>query len=195
LKGVEKRTSKRLKKAKSLEDDLEKGKKMKKRYQISNPLIDAKIVLQTKLTDLTDDEALDLLRQDAVTGREGFFCLVSDLDMEPRRARSMYRDKDIVEKLFSSMKSDIGIRPIRAWTENGVYGVLLIGFLAQAVMSVTRFLSKPVSSMATKFVADSMQKLTVTVEKRADGGERRILSNFDPINTAVLRTYGLISEA
>lgn len=34
------------------------------------------------------------------------------------------------EKLFSSMKSDIGVRPIRTWTENGAYGVLLIGFLA-----------------------------------------------------------------
>ncbi len=194
LKGVEKRISKKLKEAKSLQEDLDKGRKMKKRYRISNVLIDAKIVLQTKLGKMTDEEALEELRKDAVTGREGFFCLVSDVDMEPRKARSMYRDKDVVEKLFSSMKSDIGIRPIRAWTENGVYGVLLIGFLAQAVMSVTRFLSKPVSSRATKFVADSMQKLTVTVEIGADGRQRRILSNFDPINTAVLRSYGLISE-
>jgi transposase len=67
------------------------------------------------------------------------------------------------------MKSDIGIRPIRTWTENGVYGVLLIGFLAQALVSVTRFLSKPASSAATKFITDAMQKLTLTVERGSDG--------------------------
>jgi transposase len=193
--GIEKRVQKKLKEARDLQNDIEKGKKLKKKYQISNVLIKATISLQTKLAEITDDEALDLLRKDAVTGREGFFCLVSDADMGAREAHSLYRDKDVIEKLFSSMKTDIGIRPIRTWTENGVYGVLLIGFLAQAVISVTRFFSKPVSSTATKFVADSMQKLTLTVERGADGRERRILSNFNPLNIAVLRSYGLISEA
>ena len=48
--------------------------------------------------------------------------------MDPREARSKYRSKDVVEKLFSSMKSDIGIRPIHTWTDDAVDGVLLIGF-------------------------------------------------------------------
>jgi transposase len=195
LKGVEKKIAKKLGEAKALQSDIEKGKKLKKKYQINNVLIKADIYLQTKLTEMTDDEALEILREDAVTGREGFFCLVSDIDMGAGEARSLYRDKDVIEKLFSSMKSDIGIRPIRAWTENGVYGVLLIGFLAQAVISVTRFFSKPASSTATKFIADSMQKLTLTVEKGTDGRERCILSNFNPLNIAIMRSYGVMSEA
>ena len=194
MKGVEKRAVKKLREAKEVQNDIEKGKKLRKRYQIDNVLIKATISLQTKLADITDEEALTILRKDGTTGREGFFCLVSDRDTDPRTARSLYRDKDIIEKLFSSMKSDIGIRPIRTWTENGVYGVLLIGFLAQAIVSVTRFLSEPVSSAATKFITDAMQKLILTAERGPDGRERRILSNFNPLNTAILRSYGIIAE-
>ena len=192
-KGVEKRARKKLKEAKDLQRDLELGKKLKKRYQIDNVLIKATISLQTKLTEITEEEALSLLLEKGTTGREGFFCLVSDRDMDPREARSKYRSKDVVEKLFSSMKSDIGIRPIRTWTDDAVDGVLLIGFLAQAMVSVTRFLCEPASSTATKFITDAMQKLTLTVVHRKDGERRFVLSNFNPLNEAVLGCYGLFS--
>lgn len=59
--------------------------------------------------------------------------------MDLREARSKYRSMGMVEKMFSSMKSSIGIRPIRTWTDDAVDGALLIGFLAQAMASVTRF--------------------------------------------------------
>lgn len=195
MKGVEKKVKKKLKEAKDLQNDIEKGKKLKKRYQIDNVLIKATISLQTKLAEITEDEAIRILREKSITGREGFFCLVSDRDMDPREVRSMYRSKDIVEKLFSSMKSDIGIRPIRTWTENSIYGVLLIGFLAQAMVSVTRFLVKPASSVATKFITDPMQKLTLTVEHGSDGRRRRIFSNFNSMNTSILGVFGVLSEA
>ena len=192
MKGVEKRVRKKLKEAKDLQKDLDDNKKLKKRYQIDNVLIKATISLQTVLTEIGEEEAERILREKSTTGREGFFCLVSDRDMDPREARSMYRSKDIVEKLFSSMKSDIGIRPIRTWTENGVYGVLLIGFLAQAMVSVTRFLCEPASGIATKFITDSMQKLTLTVVKGKDGLKRRMYSNFNRLNVDILTIFGFL---
>ncbi|MBO4568457.1 MAG: hypothetical protein J5674_00495 [Candidatus Methanomethylophilaceae archaeon] len=106
----------------------------------------------------------------------------------------MYRDKDCVEKLFSSMKSDIGIRLIRAWTDDGVYGVLLIGFLAQALTAMTRLLAKPADGKATKFISDAVQKLTLTIKRRGLGGTEMILSNFSRLNTAILRAFGVIPE-
>ena len=144
------------------------------------------------MSEIKRDHILRLLEK-GTTGREGFFCLVSDRDMDPREARSKYRSKDVVEKLFSSMKSDIGIRPIRTWTDDAVDGVLLIGFLTQAMVSVTRFLCEPASSTATKFITDAMQKLTLTVVHRKDGERRFVLSNFNPLNEAVLGCYGLFS--
>ena len=63
-------------------------KKLKKYYQIDNVLIKATISLQTKLTEITEGEALSLLLEKGIMGRGGFFCLVSDQDMDPREARS-----------------------------------------------------------------------------------------------------------
>jgi transposase len=194
MEGVEKRARKKLAEAKSLQKDIDDGKKMKKRYEIDNVLIKATISLQTRLKDVTDEEAMEILRKAELSGHEGFFCLTSDRDMAPHEVRSLYREKDLVEKLFSSMKTDIGIRPIRMHTDDGIRGVLLIAFLAQALVSVTRILSKPASSTATKFITDSMQKLTLTVERGTDGRERRIFSNFNPMNVSILRSYGLIPE-
>ena len=194
-KGVEKRARKKLKEAKDLQRDLEQGRKLRKRYRIDNVLIKATISLQTKLTEITEEEALSLLLEKGITGREGFFCLVSDRYLDRASRGSMSRSKDVVEKLFSSMKSDIGIRPIRAWTDDAVDDVLLIGFLAQAMVSVTRFLCEPASSTATKFITDAMQKLTLMVVRRKDGERRFVLSNFTPLNESVLRCYGLFSEA
>lgn len=192
LKGAEKKVKKKLKEAKDLQNDLEKGKKLKKRHRIDSVLIKATISLQTKLTEISEEEAISILGGKSTAGRGGFFCLVSDRDLDPREARSAYRAKDIAEKLFSSMKSDIGIRPIRTWTENGMYGVLLIGFLAQAMAAVTRFLVKPASALATEFITDPVQKLTLTVIRNGDGGRRHVYSNFSPLNTAVLGTFSVI---
>ena len=189
-----KNTDRLYREAVSLQDDLDKGKKLKKRYEIGNDLIEAHITLQTKLTSMTGEEARKFILDRTVDGREGFFCLTSNLDYHPDAIRKMYRDKDCVEKLFSSMKSDIGIRPIRAWTDDGVYGVLLIGFLAQALIAMTRLLAKPADGKATKFISDAMQKLTLTIKRRGLEGTEMILSNFSRLNTAILRAFGVIPE-
>jgi transposase len=143
---------------------------------------------------MTEQEARDYILERTIDGRKGFFCLTSNLDLNPYAIRKMYRDKDCVEKLFSSMKSDIGIRPIRAWTDDGVYGVLLIGFLAQALIAMTRLLAKPADGKATKFISDAMQKLTLTVRRKGMEGTEFILSNFNSLNQSILRAFGIIPE-
>lgn len=60
------------------------------------------------------------------------------------------------------------------------------------MVSVTRFLCEPASTKVTKFITDPMQKLTLTIERRKDGTTRRILSNFNPLNTAILRVFDVI---
>jgi len=190
-----KKADKQYREAVQLQEDLDKGKKLKKKFLISNDLIVASISLQTKLTRMTEEEARSYILERTIDGREGFFCLTSNMDLDPLVIRQKYRDKDCVEKLFSSMKSDIGIRPIRTWTDNGVYGVLLIGFLAQALISVTRILAKPASGKATKFISDAMQKLTLTVKHNGMKGTEFVISNFNTMNTSILRAFGMISKA
>jgi len=102
------------------------------------------------------------------------------------------RSKDAIEKLFHSLKSEVEIKPVRVWTEDAVYGVLLIGFIAQLMISLTRFFVKPVKRMSTKFIIASLQNLTETVVSMGNGLKKRFFSNFNEVNKAILAD--LISE-
>ena len=189
LKSCRKKAERLLAEAKAIQASLDKGKKLPKRFRINNPLVDVKYDYQTRLTDLPEAEALRLLLQEVVTGREGCFCITSNRDMPAAEALRIYRGKDGIEKLFHSLKSEIEIKPVRVWTDDAVHGVLLIGFIAQVMISLTRHFIKPVKRMSTKFIIAALQKLTLTLVSLGDGRKRRFYSNFDPVNQAILAEY------
>jgi len=189
LKSCRKKAERLLAEAKAIQASLDKGKKLPKRFRINNPLVDVKYDYQTRLTDLPEEEAFRLLLKEVVTGREGCFCITSNRDMPAAEALKIYRGKDGIEKLFHSLKSEIEIKPVRVWTDDAVHGVLLIGFIAQVMISLTRHFIKPVKRMSTKFIIAALQKLTLTLVSLGDGRKRRFFSNFDPVNQAILAEY------
>ncbi len=141
------------------------------------------------MTDLPEAERLRLLLGEVIDGREGCFCLTSNRDMPASEALRIYRAKDAIEKLFHSLKSEIEIKPVRVWSEDAVHGVLLIGFIAQVMISLTRHFVKPVKRMSTKFIIAALQKLTLTLVSAGNGVKRRFYSNFNPTNRAILAGY------
>jgi len=175
--------------ARSIQNSLDKGKRLPKRFRINNPLVDVRYDYQTKLVEMNGEEAERLLLDEVIDGREGCFCLTSSRDMPASEALRIYRSKDAIEKLFHSLKSEIEIKPVRVWTEDAVYGVLLIGFIAQLMISLTRHFVEPAKRMSTKFIIASLQNLTETVVLMENGNKRKFFSNFDPVNKAILADY------
>ena len=189
LKSRRRKAERLLAEAISIQSSLDKGKKLPKRFRINNPLVDVRYDYQTKLVGMDEEAALRLLLEDVIDGREGCFCLTSSKDMDAGEALRIYRSKDAIENLFHSLKSEIEIKPVRVWTEDAVSGVLLIGFIAQLMISLTRYFVKPVKRMSTKFIIDALKKLTVTVVSTVNGLKKRFYSNFDAINKAILSEY------
>ncbi len=72
--------------------------------------------------------------------------------------------------------------------------MLLIGFLAQTLIAMTRLLANPADGKATKFISDAMQKLTLTIKHKGLKGTKMIFSNFSHLNMAILRAFGVIPE-
>lgn len=175
--------------ARAIQQSLDDGKRLPKRFRINNPLVDVRYDYQTKLVDMDEEVALRLLFDEVVDGREGCFCLTSSRDMPAAEALRIYRSKDAIEKLFHSLKSEIEVRPLRVWSEDAVYGVLLLGFIAQLFISLTRYFVSPVSGVSTKFISNSLQNLTETVVVSGDGRKRRFHSNFDTLNRAILAGF------
>ena len=99
-----------------------------------------------------------------------------------------YRKKDSIEKIFNSLKNEIEIKPLIVWTDNSIYGALIIGFVAQLFISLMRYEISELKHISTKFIKKALSNLTVTV----DSGERKVktyvYSNFDAINIMILRS-------
>jgi len=110
----------------------------------------------------------------------------SSWDMPAADALRLYRGKDAMEKLFHSLKSEVEVRPARVWTQGVVYGPLLLGFIAQLMIPLTRWFVEPFKAVSTKFIASSLQNLTLTVVSMADGQEWWLYVNFDSLNRAIL---------
>ena len=172
--------------AESIQNSIDNNRGLPKRYRINNPLIDCTYSYQTRLSDISEVEAKKILKKAAITGREGFFCLVSNKQLTLHDALSIYRKKDSIEKIFHSLKNEINITPLRVWSDYGIHGALIIGFLAQLIISLIRFEHEELKHISPKFIRNSLSHLTVTVEMGGEIGNRYILSNFNPISLCVL---------
>ena len=175
----------KLDEAKEIQKALNKGKPLPRRFLLNNPLVKITYTYQTRLSELTESQAKKLVQAAAITGREGFFCLVSNEKLTLEQALKIYRMKDAIEKVFQSLKNDINIKPLRVWTTKSLCGAILIGFLAQLIISLIRYDYAPLKQIAPKFIKISLMNLTVTIERAKTSIKRRIFSNFDAINELI----------
>jgi transposase len=179
--------------AKAIQESIDYGKKLPKRFRINNLLIDVEYSIQTKLIELSEEEAVKLLEENIITGREGFFCLKSSKNLTLAEALLTYRKKDSIEKIFNSLKNEIEIKPLRVWTDNSIYGALIIGFIAQLFISLMRYEISELKHTSTKFIKKALSNLTVTVDSWERKVKTYVYSNFDAINMMVLRSKWGIS--
>ena len=182
-----------LKEAQDIEQAAQKGKALPKRFRVNNVLVNATIEYQTKLASLSDEQAFELVKNASITGREGFFCLTSSENLTFKEALILYREKDSVEKIMHSLKNEISLKPLRVWSDNSIYGALLIGYLAHLIISLIRYDEPKLNSFSTKFIKVSLSNLTVTIENLKKDRKRRIYSNFDPINELICLQNGVIT--
>ncbi|MFH1511436.1 MAG: transposase, partial [Candidatus Woesearchaeota archaeon] len=166
----------KLEEAKEIQHALTKGRSLPKRFILNNPLVKITYTYQTRLSELTESQARTLVQTASITGREGFFCLVSSEKLTLQEALIIYRMKDSIEKLFQSLKNDIDIKPLRVWTTKSLCGAILIGFLAQLIISLMRYDYESLRNVAPKFIKISLMNLTVTVEIQSLGSKRSIFS-------------------
>ena len=69
----------------------------------------------------------------------------------------------------------------------------MIGFLAQLFVSLLHYNLREFASISTKFIKKSLRNLTETLVWGEKGAKKRIFSNFDGMNKAILRKCGAIS--
>lgn len=186
LEAISRKAYRKFLEAEQFQNCIRNGRKIPKKFRLSNPLVKITYTVQMQLRDMDEDEAVEFLKKDLRTGREGFFALTSSKKLTAKEALDEYRRRDSIEKIFHSLKNEIEIKPLRVWTENCIRGAILIGFLAQLFVSLARFEVLQAKHMATKFILNSLKKLTLTTMKLKNGSLRSVYSNFDDLNLELL---------
>ena len=169
----------------SLWKTIQEKKRPRQKYRNSNHFLQTHLSYTFPLTGLSREEAIEQALQLSITGKEGFFALVSNKDFSLHEALRFYREKDCVEKLFNSIKNEIHIRPTRCWTQEAVYGSILIVFLAQLVISMLRYKHALLRHVSTKFIMQSLKNFALTIIMGNHGMKNRVFSNFDWINSLI----------
>ncbi len=193
LKSQARKALQKLQEAKEIQNSIDNNRQLPMKFRINNVLIDIAYSYQTKLGELSDEDALKLVENAIVTGREGFFCIKSSENLTLQQALQTYRKKDSIEKIFNSLKNEIEIKPLRVWSDNSIYGALIIGFIAQLFVSLIRYEFKKLKNISTKFIKNSLMNLTVTVKFIKNETKKYIFANFDSINKMILvQNQGII---
>ena len=81
MEAKERKVQRLLDEAEAIQQSIDNNRGLPKRFRINNPLVDCEISYQTRLASLSDSEARKILKKAAITGREGFFCLVSNKNL------------------------------------------------------------------------------------------------------------------
>ena len=153
--------------------------------KLRNPLIYCNVSIQTRFLG-GRDEMYSFVREQLSNGREGFFKLESSAELTEHQAYLTYRERDTIEKLIDSLENHIDMGPLRVWSDDCVKGILLICFLAQTIVSMMRFEHSELSSLSSKNIIRSLEKLTLTVMRSGREIASRVFSNFDPVNSMIL---------
>jgi transposase len=160
-------------------------KRPRRKYRNSNHFLHTHLSYTFPLTQISRKEAIDRALQLSMTGKEGFFALISNKDFSLHEALIFYREKDSIEKLFNSIKNEIRLRPTRCWTQEAIYGSILIVFLAQLVISMCRYKHAELRRVSTKFIMQSLKNFALTIIIGKNGRKKHVFSNFDWINTLI----------
>jgi transposase len=93
----------------------------------------------------------------------GLFVLsTTEIDLSGEDVLKIYREKDIIEKAFRTIKSEIEIRPFFLSSEESVAGYIFICALAYQVRSILRFiLKRSDSDMSIEEAFDVLDRLKV----------------------------------
>lgn len=184
----QKKINEELETIKQLSEKIKAGKKIKNKKLINLPdkIIEHRVSIQKKLITQTDKELRKYLEEIHINGREGFYILESSKNLTGKQAIQAYKNKDSIEKVMNSLKNEIEIKPVRVWTDSSIKGALIIGFLAQLFISLSRFESEKLKSFSTTTILNSLKNLTLTVKNSGSGLIEQIISNIDEVSKVIL---------
>ena len=170
-------------------------KKPRKKHRNGNMFVDTRLSYLFQLDGMTRQEAIENAVKRRISGREGYFVLMSSRSMTASEMLSKYRSRNDIEDAYRDLKHGIDLRPLRCTGESSIKGRVLIAFLAYLVLSLTKFLVPEAREKTADTLVQEMNSFSVTVVRDEGEVKDRIFSNFGWLMRAILDRIPAIMEA
>ena len=107
-------------------------------YKVKSIKLDFEMTLDPWLESSMDD-AMGQIAGDLC----GWFKLQSSRRLESKDALDLYRHRTDIEHLIKSIKSIVNMKPLRVWADKSPRGAMLMGLIAQLMISMVRYDLEP----------------------------------------------------
>lgn len=174
---------------------LDGKRKLRKKYRNGNVFVNTVLYRQFPLDDLSREEAIEFGFRSQISGREGYFVLMSSKRMTASEMLSTYRDRNDVEDAYRDLKHGIDLRPLRCTDESSIKGRVLIAYLAYFVLAFVKMLVPAARAHTAETLVSELNSFSVTMVRDNGVVKQRIYSNFRSIFRAVLEGIPRIMEA
>jgi transposase len=104
--------------------------------------------------------------------------LESSLDADPAEVLRLYKERDKAEKLIRDLKEGAELRPFRCWSENAVKGIVLLVFLTNALLRLTRIYDEFSLAKNVKLLKKYLTNLTLSIVCLKNELKMTFISNF-----------------
>lgn len=164
---------------------IKKGNPPRKKYRSANYFVDTELKIRPEFMNMTREDAIEEAAKARITGKEGYFLLVSSFREGEQATLDRYRSRNVSEDHYLDLKTGIRIRPLRGKKKESLRGRVLIAFLGLFCICFARFLTKEARDKTAETLIDEVRRLSLTLIIRDGVVVDRIQSNFTPLISAI----------
>jgi transposase len=170
-------------------------KRPRKKHRNGNMFVDTRLSYLFQLDGMSREEAVENAVRRRISGREGYFVLMSSKAMTASEMLSTYRSRNDIEDAYRDLKHGIDLRPLRCTDESSIKGRVLVAFLAYLVLALAKFLVPAARDKTADTLVREMSSFSVTIVRENGEVRDRIYSNFGQIMRAFLERIPAIMRA
>lgn len=161
------------------------GDPPRKKYRSPNCFMDTELRVKPEFVDMPREEAVQKAVEKRITGKEGYFLLVSSFKEDEQATLDRYRSRNVSEDHYLDLKTGIRIRPLRGKKMESLRGRVLISYLGLFCICLARFLTKELRDRTAETVIDEVRQLSLTLVIKDGVVMDRIQTNFTPLISAI----------
>jgi transposase len=132
----------------------------------------------------------DYNKIDFIANRLGYFCLISNTNLDSKKILTIYRNKDVIEKNFDDIKNHIDMKKLGTYTTATTEGKLFCSFISLIIISeiynkIGGLLRD--KSWSKHHLIQELEKITVLVSENG----KRLMNPLTKTQRTIIEQFGL----